>query len=70
MIPARSQDGANRRAQEGFAGALLPARTGVGPLNRNSLYVIVAVLSSMFAATPTLVAMYVGIGAGAGVGLA
>jgi hypothetical protein len=36
-------------------------------LIRNSLYVIVAVLSSMFAATPTLVAMYVGAGGGAGI---
>jgi hypothetical protein len=38
-------------------------------LIRNSLYAFVAVLSSMFAVTPTLVAMYVGVGAGTGVGI-
>jgi hypothetical protein len=38
-------------------------------LIRNSLYAIVAVLSSMCAATPTLVALYCGIGAGTGVGI-
>jgi hypothetical protein len=38
-------------------------------LIRNSLYVFVAMLSSMCVVTPTFVAIYVGIGAGAGVGL-